>query len=713
MNPCHTRAFTALKLLLSTSSLLMTPGVVADLYAQLPCNEKVIPQIRIDPGHPWRPPFGLERIGKPLTAVVELTADARPVREYYLAAVLHGRELERHALNLGSGKTFFSDTVMLDSYPDELVLSAKCRFEGQETELLRYTVKLPVIEADATARPEKQINPVDLGTIFVPNDWLLLAAGQKAIVNLAAISHGRAISDVRVKAWFESSKKTVETSISLADGKRTVGELQVGPMLSGPAKDNLHVSLTAADGSELWHKEIRTMFVAERPELPNFGAVEIKLRYDAPISVRDAKSGRMSSIDYDTAWKQDLQDVVVALPNGSRFVFWRGSSYIPFWAGAHNTGFSYEWAETTPPPDGFVDSVEPLMDKELRYGRVEILESTPSRVRVRWTYQSTDFLYKVWGDEAQEDFCFYPDGFGTRTLTLKSAPGADYELSEFIILTAQSAYPFEVLPKDIVDKVYLDGSKEAISFPYHSKSPGAENFLDNKIPNTRKLQIIYRIHIHKDDGSTPIYFYPKDTTMPLAFGPFYDRGYLVTPAYWGSHWPLGRGNSTGRTIDDRIYSNPGHNSLVTWGMSNRPAPTSTTTVETIDTLGKAKTMTVQQWSWLIGKTNVSDQRLIEWAQSFSSPPEIALQGANLDFDSYSRERRAIRIRVTQQTATVTLKPVSRCVNPVLELTKIPAKLFTISLNDKAVPQSDYAWDGHTLWLNVTLDKPATLTLRFR
>ena len=114
--------------------------------------------------------------------------------------------------------------------------------------------------------------------------------------------------------------------------------------------------------------------------------------------------------------------MVVSLPNGSRFVFWRGSCYIPFWAGRYNTGLCYEWAETSPPADGFTDCVEPLMDKELRYGRVRIVESTPARVHVRWSYQSCDFNYKVWGDSAVEDYYFYPDGFGTRVLTLQSEP---------------------------------------------------------------------------------------------------------------------------------------------------------------------------------------------------------------------------------------------------------------------------------------------------
>ncbi len=40
---------------------------------------------------------------------------------------------------------------------------------------------------------------------------------------------------------------------------------------------------------------------------------------------------------------------------------------------------------------------------------MEILESTRARVRVRWSYQSTDLNYKVWGDQAVEEYTVYPD----------------------------------------------------------------------------------------------------------------------------------------------------------------------------------------------------------------------------------------------------------------------------------------------------------------
>jgi len=41
-------------------------------------ESKPAAQIRIDPGHPWRPPFGLDRVGRPLAVEVEIAADRQP-----------------------------------------------------------------------------------------------------------------------------------------------------------------------------------------------------------------------------------------------------------------------------------------------------------------------------------------------------------------------------------------------------------------------------------------------------------------------------------------------------------------------------------------------------------------------------------------------------------------------------------------------------------
>jgi len=231
------------------------------------------------------------------------------------------------------------------------------------------------------------------------------------------------------------------------------------------------------------------MIVPKPPNWPAFGAVSTKLRYDAPIL--SVVNGKYTSLNYGEAWAPQLQDVVVFLPNGARWVFWRGSSYIPFWAGQHNTGLCYEWAERHSPNTGFTDCPEPLMDKELRYGRVETVESTAARVHVRWKYQSCDFNYRVNGDLPVEDYYFYPDGFGTRVLTLTCIPEAQYELAEFIILSPQAAFPLDILPPDLADILSVKGEKAAIRFCPHL------------------------------------------TSKPSPFEPFYDRGLLVTPSRRG------------------------------------------------------------------------------------------------------------------------------------------------------------------------------------
>jgi hypothetical protein len=255
------------------------------------------------------------------------------------------------------------------------------------------------------------------------------------------------------------------------------------------------------------------------------------------------------------------------------------------------------------------------MDKELRYGRVKIVAATPARVHVRWCYQSCDFKYKVWGDSAVEDFYFYPDGFGTRVLTLQSVPTGDYELSEFIILTPQATYPLSVLPRHLVDILFVDGQKRELSFPFFPNEQG------DKV-KARDLAALYRVRLHRDDKMAAVYFNPLDKKLPPAiFAPFTDRGYLVTPCYWGSHWPLARGKTTGWAIDNRVDLTPCHNSVMSWARS-RPAPVRTAQLETLDSLGRSKPMVVQTWVWLIGMSAASDEELLKWAQSLSHPPAL-------------------------------------------------------------------------------------------
>ena len=147
------------------------------------------------------------------------------------------------------------------TYPDEVVLYAQCRFDGRPVALSRAAVEFPDVEAEATARPEEGIRPVNLGTIFVPHDWLILAAGQKTILDIAAISYSGPIPRARVTAWFESDPETQAAGALTINGRaRSSAKLLSDSARTVRKNDVLHVSITDG-GRELWHKKIQTMLV--------------------------------------------------------------------------------------------------------------------------------------------------------------------------------------------------------------------------------------------------------------------------------------------------------------------------------------------------------------------------------------------------------------------------------------------------------------------
>jgi hypothetical protein len=227
--------------------------------------------------------------------------------------------------------------------------------------------------------------------------------------------------------------------------------------------------------------------------------------------------------------------------------------------------------------------------------------------------------------------------------------------------------------------------------------------------------LVYRAPLHNGDAKTAIYFNPRDGFQPeqlTQFSPFFEGDEMATPAYWGSHWPLSRGKTTGGAIDDRIRISPSHNRLMSWALS-QPAPLSEMQGEMVDALGKAREMRVQQWAWLIGYTDASDETVLDMARSYAQPPNMTdAKGARVDVESYSEERRALRLTVEDRDVSFQLAPRGVCVNPVFELTNAPGELMRVSVGALQVNASDMAWDGQTLWLRSTIREPATVRITF-
>ncbi len=110
--------------------------------------------------------------------------------------------------------------------------------------------------------------------------------------------------------------------------------------------------------------------------------------------------------------------VVVECEKPWRFVFWDKAQYVGCLDLGDGVWFTSEWCETNSPND--LHCYEPIMDKQLRWSKVQILESGPARARVRWTYALCDMRYRIFhgNTRAEETYTIYPDGVAVREVVL-------------------------------------------------------------------------------------------------------------------------------------------------------------------------------------------------------------------------------------------------------------------------------------------------------
>ena len=124
-------------------------------------------------------------------------------------------------------------------------------------------------------------------------------------------------------------------------------------------------------------------------------------------------------------------------------------------------------------------------------------------------------------------------------------------------------------------------------------------------------------------------------------------------------------------------------------------------------------MMIRRWTWLIAKSDATDSVLLDWAQSFSSPPALEVSGARVDFPSYSPERRALRLVAESSSIEIRLKPIAHTMNPVFEFDQAPNDLTGVTLDGKPLAADSYTWDGKTLWIKASIDKQgAKIAMRF-
>jgi hypothetical protein len=139
-----------------------------------------------------------------------------------------------------------------------------------------------------------------------------------------------------------------------------------------------------------------------------------------------------TTLKYAEAWDEPWRigpdaDVVVQFDNGGhKFVFWRGTSYIPCWVTDTDIWYTNEFVERrgkdSPNTKG---CCEPMSDKQCRYSHVRIIENTDARCVIHWRYAPVDVGYNHpfidpetgWSDWVDEYYTIYPDAIGVRKVT--------------------------------------------------------------------------------------------------------------------------------------------------------------------------------------------------------------------------------------------------------------------------------------------------------
>jgi hypothetical protein len=334
------------------------------------------------------------------------------------------------------------------------------------------------------------------------------------------------------------------------------------------------------------------------PEGPGqFGAYYTKLKYSAR---------------WDEPWRVgDHADVVVRFDDGGhKFVFWRGTSYIPCWVTDTGIWYTNEFVERrghhSPNTEG---CVEPMSDKQCRFSHVRVIENTDARVVVHWRYAPVDVRYEHpfidpstgWSDWVDEYYTIYPDAVGVRKITAHSTrPDRWMEFQEAIVVNQPGTLPDDSIELGAVSLANMKGEGKTY---YWTEKGGPEFDAGPELANIFKINL-------------------KASLQPFALVAPPDDGILITPYLghgrrshfnWWDHWPVSQVASDGRRATSK--DKPSHSSLCHIGLEGHA---------TTEWKDYAKGDTWRTKIMLHGMTNKAVSELVPLAKSWLNAPRLKL-----------------------------------------------------------------------------------------
>jgi hypothetical protein len=322
--------------------------------------------------------------------------------------------------------------------------------------------------------------------------------------------------------------------------------------------------------------------------------------------------------EWDKLWPvSNNADVIVRFgDNEPRFVFWRGTSYIPCWATYNGPWFTNEFFERrSGSASGTTSMVEPMSDKQCRYSNVSIIENSEARVVIHWRYAPTDLEYQMayvdeetnWGDWADEYYILYPDAVGTRKATLFTSALNDWiEYQESIVVNQPGTYPDDNLNSDALTLLNLKGDSKIYSWTSDG-GPKLDDLPDQFCIQKINFKSIYKPFTIVNPENVKISSY-KGHALGSSFN------------FW-DHWPVSQFKSDTRAA--KSSDNPSHTSLaqIKWKPYSENDNSKT-------------------WVMMHGMSRDADSNLITLAKSWIHPADLTILTKNFISKGYDQSQRA-------------------------------------------------------------------------
>jgi Concanavalin A-like lectin/glucanases superfamily len=339
------------------------------------------------------------------------------------------------------------------------------------------------------------------------------------------------------------------------------------------------------------------------PAPGKFGAVYTKLNY---------------SPGWDALWRgSEYPDIVVRFDdNPVRFVFWRGTGYIPGIVNEKNMWATDQSLEHY----GTGECYEAMGDKQTRYSHVRIIENTPARVVIHWRYALAGIKHQLlpedeygWSDWTDEYWTIYPDGVAARKQVLWSKR---YEKDKDVMQWQETIFFCQpgTRPQDNVDMeaiTFMDMEGNKKSYSWENGPPKLKVF---DIPKYQPIEMV-----NFKTGYKPFnIFNEKRVCEPFSFGNMKD--YTTFPNW--NHWPVQQIASDGR---------------------NAVAPDKPSHASLTDSDGKTQIVEKKDdgsyWACMLkGMTDKPIDSLMVLAKSWNYAPPVSnlSKGVTASFDKYQR-----------------------------------------------------------------------------